>query len=102
MAVSSRRLLRLLGLFGISVLCLLFAALVALELPEVSTWVGRRLLTLVPLNPGYQLSIGRIDGNWLTGISGRELKLTQGSRTLAEVERFRVGYSVPALLGSER
>ena len=102
MAVSLRRLLRLLGLVGISIASLLIVVLVTLQIPDVATWMGRRLLALVPLTPGYRLTIDRIDGNWLTGLGGRDLRLLQGNRTLAEVERFRVGYSLPALLRSER
>ncbi|HEX2249185.1 MAG TPA: translocation/assembly module TamB domain-containing protein [Gemmatimonadales bacterium] len=102
MAVSPKGLLRLVRLAGISIVTLLIVVLVVLQVPQVATWIGRRLLSQVPLTPGYRLTIDRIEGNWITGLGGRDLRLMHGNRTLAEVDRFRVGYSLPALLASER
>lgn len=39
--------------------------------------------------------------NWLTGLGLKEVRLLQGERTLAAVERLHIGYDPTQLLGSE-
>ena len=63
-----RRAVRMLAVIGISVLTLMVAIVALLQVPAVATWVTGRLLALVPLNPGYALEVGRVSGNWFTGL----------------------------------
>ncbi|MGH7510425.1 MAG: translocation/assembly module TamB domain-containing protein [Gemmatimonadales bacterium] len=100
MASISGRLLRGLGVLCLSVLLLLLAVVAALQIPAVATWAGRRLVTLAPLQPGYRIEIGRVSGDWLTGLRLREIRLLQGARALAEVEQLRMSYDPRHLLGS--
>jgi hypothetical protein len=60
-----RRWTRALAIVGISLLTMVVSVLALLQLPPVATWVARRLVTLIPLNPGYELEVRRVSGDWL-------------------------------------
>src|SRR5437867_1101709 len=82
-----RRWTRPLAIIGISVLTLVVAVLALLQLPPVATWVARRLVTVVPLNPGYHLEVGRVSGDWLHRLALDEVRLVRNDRELARVDR---------------
>ncbi|HET9039205.1 MAG TPA: hypothetical protein VFN40_03490, partial [Gemmatimonadales bacterium] len=74
------------------------AALVALlQLPPVATVVVRKLLTYAPLNPGNRLEVGRVSGNFLTGLTLEDVRLHQEGRELAYVRRLGLGYRLARL-----
>ena len=97
-----RRLTRVLAIVGISILTLVVAFVALLQIPTVATWATRRLLALVPLNPGYALEVGRVSGNWFTGLQLEQVRLRRGSRELALVERLQVRYDPRRLRGPDR
>lgn len=96
------RLTRALAIAGISILTLVVAIVALLQIPAAATWVTGRLLGLVPLNPGYALEVGRVSGNWITGLQLEAVVLRRGSRELALVERLRVSYDPRELRGPDR
>ncbi|MBA3316952.1 MAG: hypothetical protein H0T50_02535, partial [Gemmatimonadales bacterium] len=96
------RLTRVLAIAAISALTLVVAIVALLQVPAVATWATGRLLSLVPLNPGYALQVGRVSGNWLTGLQLEQVRLRRGSRELALVERLRVSYDPRQLRGPDR
>ncbi|MGH7527009.1 MAG: hypothetical protein ACREMX_09930, partial [Gemmatimonadales bacterium] len=95
-----RRWARLLAIVAVTILTLVVGIVALLQLPPVATWVVRRLVTLVPLNPGYALSVGRVTGNWLTGLQLEEVRLQRDDRELARVDRLRIGYDPRRLRGA--
>lgn len=97
-----RRLTRWLAAVFIATLTLVVAILALLQIPAVATRVTGRLLTLVPLNPGYRLEVGRVSGNWITGLQLEQVRLHRGSRELALIERLRVHYDPRQLRGPDR
>lgn len=95
----AHRWLRWLGM-GLTGLLVIVVALVALlQLPPVATYAVRKLLTLAPLNPGNRLEVGRVSGNFLRGLTLENVSLHQDGRQLARLDRVRVAYRLPALLG---
>ncbi len=99
---SGRRWTRALAFVGISALTLVVASVALLQIPAVATWVTRRMLALVPLNPGYALEVGRVSGNWITGLQLEQVRLRRGSRELALVGRLTVRYDPRRLRGPDR
>ncbi len=96
----SRRWLRRVGV-GVVVLVALLAALVLLlQLPPVATPVVRELLALAPLNPGNRLEVGRVSGNFFSGLTFEDVRLRQSGRELAYVPRLRVAYHLSGLLAA--
>jgi hypothetical protein len=98
----ARRVGRVAAVAGISALTLIVAIVALLQVPAVATWAANRLLGLVPLNPGYALDVARVGGNWATGLQLEGVRLRRGSRSLALVERLRVGYDPRQLRGPDR
>src|SRR6476469_1080968 len=92
-----RRWLRRIGIVLTAALVIVVALVALLQLPPVATLVVRKLLTLAPLNPGNRLEVGRVSGNFLRGLTLEDLRLRQGNRELARIERLRVGYELPRL-----
>lgn len=101
MASHPRRWPRVLGVVGLSLFVLLIAVVALLQVPAVATWTARKLVGLAPLNPGYRLTLGRADGNWLTHLRLTGVRLVQDDRTLAYIEQLRVRYNPLHLLGSD-
>jgi hypothetical protein len=97
-----RRLTRGLAAVFIAILTFVVAMLALLQIPAVATRVTGRLLTLVPLNPGYRLEVGRVSGNWVTGLQLEHVRLRRGARELAHIERLRVHYDPRQLRGPDR
>src|SRR5687768_12483566 len=87
---------------GISILTLVVVIVALLQVPPVATWAANRLFGLVPLNSGYHLDVGRVGGNWVTGLRLERLRLGRGSRDLALIERVRVAYDPRHLRGPDR
>ena len=98
----ARRAIRVLTVVGISILTLVVAIVALLQIPAVATWAMSRLLPLVPLNPGYALEVGRVSGNWLTGLRLDQVRLRRASRELAVVEHLQVRYDPRQLRGPDR
>jgi hypothetical protein len=96
-----RRWTRPLAIIGISTLTLVVAVLALLQLPPVATWLTRRLITIVPLNSGYRLEVGRVSGDWLHRLSLDDVRLVRRDRELARVDRLKVGYDLRHLRGAE-
>jgi autotransporter translocation and assembly factor TamB len=84
------------------VLVAVVAALAVLQLPPVATWLVRRFTGFVPLNPGYELEVGRVSGDWIHGLRLENVRLVRGPRELAAVARMRVGYDVRRLRRAQR
>ena len=82
-----RRAGRVLAIAGVSLLTLVVALVALLQIPAVVTWATNRLLTLVPLNPGYALEVGGVTGNWLTHLGLHRVSLRRGARELASLQR---------------
>jgi autotransporter translocation and assembly factor TamB len=95
-----RRWTRLLAIVGTSVLTLVVTLLALLQLPPVATWAMRRLITVVPLNPGYRLQVGRVSGDWLHRLALEDVRLIWRSRELARLDRLELGYDLRHLRGS--
>ena len=94
-----RRWTRLLGIIGTTVLTLVVTLLALLQLPPVATWVMRRIITVVPFNPGYQLQVGRVSGDWLHRLALENVRLIWKSRELARLDRLELGYDLRHLRG---
>ncbi len=94
-----RRWIRLLGIIGTTVLTLVVTLLALLQLPPVATWVMRRIITVVPFNPGYQLQVGRVSGDWLHRLALENVRLIWKSRELARLDRLELGYDLRQLRG---
>src|SRR6476469_1597467 len=94
-----RRWTRLLGIIGTTVLTLVVTLLALLQLPPVATWVMRRIITVVPFNPGYQLQVGRVSGDWLHRLALENVRLIWKSRELARLDRLELGYDLRQLRG---
>ncbi len=75
--------------------------LALLQTSPFATWTVRRLLPLIPLNPGYQLEVGRVSGNWLSWLQLEDVRLKRGEQYLAGVAILRVGYDLRRLQGPE-
>ena len=97
----ARRWTRPLAATGIILLTLLVGVLALLQLAPVATWVVRRLVTVIPLNPGYRLEVGRVSGDWLHRLALEEVRLVRNDRELARVARLKVGYDLRHLRGAE-
>src|SRR5262245_25077836 len=97
-----RRLRRVLAIGGIAILTVVIAVVALLQVPAVATWVVNRLVTFVPLSPGYGLAIGGVSGNWLTDLQLRGVVLRRGSRELARIEHLGARYSPLQLRGPDR
>ncbi|HEU4682085.1 MAG TPA: hypothetical protein VFS51_10080, partial [Gemmatimonadales bacterium] len=97
----ARRWIRPLAIVGISLLTLVVAGLALLHLPPVATWVMRQLITVVPLNPGYRLEVGRVSGDWVNRLALDEVRLLHHDEELARVDRLRVAYDLRRLRGAE-
>src|SRR5688500_4395427 len=85
-----RRLGRVLAVGGIAILAIVVAVVALLQVPPVATWAVNRLVTFVPLSPGYALEVGGVGGNWLTQLRLRGLVLRQGRRELARIDQLGV------------
>ncbi|MFL5459495.1 MAG: translocation/assembly module TamB domain-containing protein [Gemmatimonadales bacterium] len=94
-----RRWIRLLGIIGTTVLTLVVTLLALLQLPPVATWVLRRIITVVPLNPGYQLQVGGVSGDWLHRLVLENVRLIRKSRELARLDRLELGYDLREVRG---
>ena len=97
-----RRLGRVLTFGGIAILAVVIAVVALLQVPAVATWAVNRLVTFVPLRPGYSLAIGGVSGNWLTNLQLRGVVLRRGSRELARIEHLGARYSPLQLRGPDR
>ena len=102
MPFTARRLGRYLALAGTAILTLVVAIVALLQVPPVATWAARKLLALVPLNPGYSLAVGSVSGNWITGLQLEQVRLRRGERELALLERLQVSYDPRLLRGPDR
>ena len=91
---------RRLAILGTAVLTLAVTLLALLQLPPVATWATRRLVSIVPLNPGYRIEVGRVTGDWLHRLVLEDVRLKLKNRELARVERLQVGYDLRRLRGS--
>src|SRR5688500_5415735 len=98
---AARRWTRRLAATGIILLTLVVGVLALLQLPPVATWVVRRLVTVIPLNPGYRLEVGRVSGDWLHRLALDEVRLIRNDREMARVDRLKVGYDLRHLRGAE-
>ena len=76
----ARRWTRPLAILGIGLLTLVVTILALLQLPPVATWVMRRVITVVPLNPGYELEVGSVSGDWLHRLVLNDVRLVRNSR----------------------
>src|SRR5215216_5786265 len=90
---------RLLAIIGTTVLTLVVTILALLQLPPVATWAMRRLIPVVPLNPGYRLQVGRVSGDWLHHLALEDVRLIWKSRELARLDRLDLGYDLRQLRG---
>ena len=99
--MPSRRWVRPLAIFGVSLLTLVVAILALLQVPPVATWAMRRLITVIPLNPGYRLEVGRVSGDWLHRLALNEVRLLRNDQVLASIDRLKVGYDLRQLRGKE-
>jgi hypothetical protein len=99
---AERRWTRRLAATGIILLTLLVGVLALLQLPPVATWMVRRLVTVIPLNPGYRLKVGRVSGDWLHRLALDEVRLVRNNRELARVDRLKVEYDLRHLRGVKR
>src|SRR5690349_4026406 len=88
---------RLLAMFGTGVLVLVVTILALLQVPPVATWVMRRVLTVVPLNPGYRLEVGRVSGDWLHHLALEDVRLWWKGRELALIDRLSARYDLRRL-----
>src|SRR3954453_7634277 len=95
-----RRWIRLLAIIATTVLTLVVTLLALLQLPPVASWVARRLITVVPLNPGYQLQVGRVSGDWLHRLALENVRLMWKRHELARLDRLEMGYDLSELSGS--
>ena len=100
MSFPRRRLLRIIGRVVTGLVILLAIVVGLLQLSPVATWTVRRLIGLVPLNPGYRIEVGRVTGNWFGGLVLADVALFRGSRELARAERVSARYTVGELRGS--
>jgi autotransporter translocation and assembly factor TamB len=98
--MPQRRWTRLLAIIGTTILTLVVALLALLQLPPVATWAMRRLIAVVPLNPGYRLQVGRVSGDWLHRLVLENVRLIWKSRELARLDRLALGYDLRQLRGS--
>ena len=101
MSSSVRRWGRPLAIIGTSLLTLVVTVLALLQFPPVATWVMRRLVTVVPLNRGYELEVGSVSGDWLHRLALDDVRLIRNNRELARVERLEAGYDLRQLRGAE-
>lgn len=101
-APSVRRVGRVLAAGGIAILTIVVAVVALLQVPAVATWATNRLVTLVPLSPGYTLEVGGVGGNWLTGLRLRDVVLRRGNRVLARIETLGASYNPLQLRGPDR
>src|SRR6186713_499109 len=97
-----RRLGRVLAIGGIAILAMVVAVVAVLQVPAVATWAVNRLVTFVPLSPGYTLEVAGVGGNWLTSLQLRGVVLHRGSRELARIEHLGARYSPLQLRGPDR
>ena len=98
-----RRLGRVLAIGGIAILAIVVAVVALLQVPAVATWAVNRLVTFVPLSPGYTLEVAGVGGNWLTSLQAlRGVVLHRGSRELARIEHLDARYSPLQLRGPDR
>jgi translocation and assembly module TamB len=98
---SARRWTRPLAILGIGFLTLVVTILALLQLPPVATWVMRQVVTVVPLNPGFELEVGRVSGDWLHRLALEDVRLMRNDRELARVERLTAEYDLRELRGAE-
>jgi hypothetical protein len=96
-----RRWTRLFAIIGTAILTLVVSLIALLQLPPVATWAMRRAITLVPLNPGYRLEVGRVSGDWLHRLALTDVRLIRKNRELARIDRLEVGYALRRLRGAE-
>ena len=86
----------------LGIVLLIPAALLLLRLEPVATWAGRRLAGLAPLAPGARLSIGRVGGNWISGLTLDDVVLARNGEQLVAIRSARVHYDLRRLLGADR
>ncbi len=85
-----------------ALLLIVVGLLALLQTAPVATWLGRRLVALAPLAPGTELALGRVGGNWVSGLSVEDVRLRREGRELARVRHLRLGYDPRRLLGRDR
>ena len=98
--ISRKRVFRGVGYVAIAIAALVIAIVAALQIPAVAGWVGRRLIGLAPLNPGYTLEAGSVGGTWLGSLELHDVTLRHGDTTLAHIDWVRVEYNPVRLLGA--
>ncbi|MBA3555194.1 MAG: hypothetical protein H0W29_10605, partial [Gemmatimonadales bacterium] len=96
------RWLRRILLAGAALLLLVAGAVALLQIPPVATWLGRQLAGLAPLAPGVELEIGRVSGNWLSGLALENLRLRNERGELATIRSVRLRYDLRNLAGADR
>ena len=101
MSSPARRWARRLAIAGTGLLTLVVTVLALLQLPPVATWVMRRLVTVVPLSPGYRLEVGTVSGDWLHRLALDDVRLIGQGRELARVDRLHARYDLREVRGSE-
>ncbi len=94
--------LRKLGIAATGLLVLVVILVGLLQLPPVATAVVRKLLTFAPLAPGNRLEVSRVSGNVFGGLTLEDVRLRQSGDVLATVDRLRIAYAIPDLLGDVR
>ena len=99
---SSDALPRVLAIAGIAILTLVVAIVALLQVPAVATWVTSRLLALVPLNPGYSLEVGRVSGNWFTGLQLEQVRCCAVAASWPWSSGSSVDYDPRQLRGPDR
>src|SRR3712207_2964726 len=99
MSSPVRRWARPLAIAGTCLLTLVVAVLALLQLPPVATWVMRRVVSVVPLNPGYGLEVGSVSGDWLHRLVLDDVRLVREGRELARVDRLQARYDLREVRG---
>src|SRR5215217_7407617 len=92
-----RHWLRRVGIGLTALLVIVVALLAMLQVPPVATVVVRKLLTLVPLNPGNRIEVGHVSGDFLHHLVLQDLRLRKDGRELARIDRPALGYQLPRL-----
>src|SRR5918999_837679 len=101
MSSPARRWARRLAIAGPTLVPLVGPLLALWHPPPVATWVMRRLVSVVPLNPGYRLEVGAVSGDWLHRLALDDVRLIHQGRELARVDRLKASYDLREVRASE-